>query len=279
MSRLDKLKEQHPDLNVSIIDVLAKIDPTNSYKYVEFLIKRFKTYYEGENDILLSVGIELIGIDNVEKLNEFEKHCKEGRIKKNDISTYNSWKEMKEEIGRAEEIAKQKELEKQTKKIKKIYDNGEWLAVIPLSFEASKSYGYNTKWCTTQEQHWDRYIKNYKLIYIINRSTDVKYAISIKKGSDTEIQAWLSNDDEVSPMILDIPLELFMVCNTEIKKQETNLELMGGSKKQVKPSFTDRSKFGRYFTTYLDDVYELSDNWIQEMDLKKIREKWDLENY
>jgi hypothetical protein len=80
-------------------------------------------------------------------------------------------------------------------------------------------------------------------------------------------------------MILDIPLELFMVCNTEIKKQETNLELMGGSKKQVKPSFTDRSKFGRYFTTYLDDVYELSDNWIQEMDLKKIREKWDLENY
>jgi hypothetical protein len=80
-------------------------------------------------------------------------------------------------------------------------------------------------------------------------------------------------------MILDIPLELFMVCNTEIKKQETNLELMGGSKKQVKPSFTERSKFNGYFNIGLDDINRLCENYIGEMDLKNLREKWDLENY
>lgn len=34
MSRLDKLKEQHPELNMSVMDVLGKIDPTNTYKYM-----------------------------------------------------------------------------------------------------------------------------------------------------------------------------------------------------------------------------------------------------
>ena len=42
MSRIDKLKQQHPELNVTIIDLMAKVDPTGSYKYTEFLIKRIK---------------------------------------------------------------------------------------------------------------------------------------------------------------------------------------------------------------------------------------------
>jgi hypothetical protein len=37
MSRLDRLKEQHPDLNVSLIDIITSLDPSNSYKYTEFL--------------------------------------------------------------------------------------------------------------------------------------------------------------------------------------------------------------------------------------------------
>jgi hypothetical protein len=231
MSRLDKLKEQHPDLNISIIDVIAKVDPSDSYKYTEFLIKWFKELYNDK----LYLGIELIGEDNVVVLNEFEEHSKCNRIEKKDIGQHKSFKSLKIEVEKADEIVKLKELEKQTKKI---YDDGDWLAIIPLSFEASKSYGSNTKWCTTQEDHWDRYIKNYKLIYLIQRSSDVKYAISVKKDSDTEIQAWLDNDDEISPMLLDIPFELFMACNTEIKKNETNLKLMGGDVDKEIPNYS-----------------------------------------
>jgi hypothetical protein len=256
MSRLDKLKEQHPDLNISIIDVIAKVDPSDSYKYTEFLIKWFKEWYDDK----LYLGIELIGEENVVVLNEFEKHSKCNRIEKKDIGQHKSFKSLKIEVEKADEIVKLKELEKQTKKI---YDDGDWLAIIPLSFEASKSYGSNTKWCTTQEDHWDRYIKNYKLIYLIQRSSDVKYAISSKKDSDTEIQAWLNNDDEVSPMLLDIPFELFMACNTEIKKNETNLKLMGGDVDKEIPNYSALSAmFKNQLNMDYDNIREMYDNIV-----------------
>jgi hypothetical protein len=258
MSRLDKLKEQHPDLNISIIDVIAKVDPSDSYKYTEFLIKWFKEMYDDK----LYLGIELIGEDNVVVLNEFEKHSKCNRIEKKDIGQHKSFTSLKIEVEKADEIVKLKELEKQTKKI---YDDGDWLAIIPLSFEASKSYGSNTKWCTTQEDHWDRYIKNYKLIYLIQRYSDVKYAISAKKDSETEIQAWLDNDDEVSPMLLDIPFELFMACNTEIKKNETNLKLMGGDVDKEIPNYSALSAmFKNQLNMDYDNIREMYDNIVKE---------------
>ena len=49
MSKIDKLKEQHPELNVSIIDLLSKIDPSDTNKYVEFLIKQIKNPYVCSN--------------------------------------------------------------------------------------------------------------------------------------------------------------------------------------------------------------------------------------
>lgn len=229
MSRLDKLKEQHPDLNISIIDMIAKIDPTETYKYTEFLIKTLQKWFESK-DIMLYMGIDFFGDNNVETLNEFENHCKAKRIKNSDISTYVGFEQMRVEVKLADDIVKQKEFEKQTIKI---YEEGQWLALIPLSFEASKLYGTNTKWCTTQEKYWNEYIKHSKLIYIINRSTNEKFAISSKKNSKTEIQAWLSNDDEISPMLLDLPMGVLMAINGEIRKKETNFELMNvGVKKE-----------------------------------------------
>ena len=229
MSRLDKLKEQHPDLNISIIDMIAKIDPTETYKYTEFLIKTLQKWFESK-DIMLYMGIDFFGENNVETLNEFENHCKAKRIKNSDISTYVGFEQMRVEVKLADDIVKQKEFEKQTIKI---YEEGQWLALIPLSFEASKLYGSNTKWCTTQEKYWNEYIKHSKLIYIINRSTNEKFAISSKKNSKTEIQAWLSNDDEISPMLLDLPMGMLMAINGEIRKKETNFELMNvGVKKE-----------------------------------------------
>ena len=94
MSRLNKLKEQHPELNISIIDLLAKVDPTDSYKYTEFLVKRVKEWFGGESieKTQLGIGIELIGDENVEILNKFEIHSKAGRIKKNDIGQHKDFR-------------------------------------------------------------------------------------------------------------------------------------------------------------------------------------------
>lgn len=260
MSRLDKLKEQHPDLNISIIDILATIDPTTTYKYLDFLIKTFKNkYIDGDETIIgLTVGIDLLESQNIEILNEFDNHCKAGRIKNSDISGYESFNDMAAEVMMADDIIKQKKLEK---KIKKIYVDDEWLALIPLSFEASKVYGANTKWCTTNKETWDDYIKIYKLIYIINKVNNTKCSISIKKRNG-DVKGWLADDTEINPMLLDIPIEIFAVIIGEIKKLETNKELMGDIEKPikkvefvVKPIIT----YDEYFTKLIgDDIGEMT---------------------
>jgi len=224
MSRLDKLKEQHPELNISIIDLVGMIDPTDTYKYSEFLIKILKNWYVN-TDIRYGIGIDLFGEEQVESLNEFERHCKAKRVEKNDISQHTDFRSLKVEVEKAKEILRLKELEKQTKKL---FDNDEWLVIIPLSYEASKMYGMETKWCTTQERYWNDYIRNYKLIYVINKITNNKYAISRDKTADKDLKAWLSDDTETSPLLLPIPQDLWVVIMPELQKQESVTDLIGG---------------------------------------------------
>lgn len=239
MSRIDKLKEQHPELNVSVIDLLAKVDPTDSYKYTEFLVKRIKEWFGGGSTekTQLSIGIELIGQENVEILNEFEIHSNAGRVKKNDIGQHKDFNSLSTSVKEAEEILKQKEAEKQAIKL---MDTDEYCVVIPLSYEASKVYGSGTKWCTTQEKYFHDYVRNYKLIYIIEKKTNEKYAVSRKKNDDTKIQAWLSDDSETSPLLLPLPVEVISTIVQEVNKNECISDLI--KTKEVfnfKPSSND----------------------------------------
>jgi hypothetical protein len=258
MSKIDKLKEQHPNLNVSIIDLLAKIDPSNTNKYLQFLINRLKgeyDYNEGD-DIGLYLITEILGPDKVELLNEFDKHCNANRVKKNDISQYKSWDEMLDSVNDAEEILKQKELEKQ---VIKLLDNDEYCVVIPLSHEASKIYGSNTKWCTTQESHWLNYIDKYKLIYIIDRINNDKYAVSIKQGDSSKIQGWLADDKEVSPLTLPISFDVINIIISEIKKDETIMEL-----DEYKKINTPKSELKPYMSR--DTISQLMNQYFMGID-------------
>jgi len=102
MSRLDKLKEQHPDLNVSIIDIISYLDPTDSYKYLDFLIKNFKNdneyYSPNKEEFMGYMGVFLFGSGEIGTLNEFERHSRSNRIKNKDISSYNNFLELKAKI-------------------------------------------------------------------------------------------------------------------------------------------------------------------------------------
>jgi hypothetical protein len=222
MSRLDRLKEQHPELNISVMDVITKLDPTNTYKYTEFLVKKFKEFYGDYDDWTIGLGMEMMGVENMESLNEFEIHAKANRITNPDISQYNDFNQIHGAVKEAEEKVKLKELEKQ---VIKLYDSDEWSVVIPLSYEASKTYGANTKWCTTQERYWEDYYKTHKLIYIQNKKTNEKYAVSRHWEDNKKVQAWMSNDDESSPMLLPLPIEVMSVILCEVNKTDTIFEL------------------------------------------------------
>ena len=264
MSRLDRLKEQHPELNISLIDMLVKVDPTSTYKYTEFLIKMIKEMFisDDASDIGLNIGIDILGWDNVDSLNEFEIHSRAGRIKNSDISSYKNWKQIENSVKDAEEVVKQKEAEKQ---INKLYDDSEWLVVIPLSFESSKVYGMGTKWCTTQENHWNDYISNYKMIYIINKLSNEKYAISRDKRSDSKIQAWLSDDKETSPFMLPLPSNIMSIITEEVRKKECVRDLMWGISDEIKEDVYDVMKYiqGLYGSYDVNSTYNnLPDSYL-----------------
>ena len=253
MSRLDKLKEQHPELNMSVMDVLGKIDPTTTYKYMEFLIKKFKEFYSEYDDWSIGLGIEMMGSDNMDALNEFERHAKANRITNPDISQYKDFNQINDAVKEAEEKVRLKELEKQ---VIKLYDDDEWSVVIPLSYEASKTYGANTKWCTTQERYWNDYYKTYKLIYIQNKKTNEKYAVSRHWEDNKKVQAWMSNDDESSPMLLPLPIEVMSVILCEVNKTDTIFELQSKhnivegtkSKKEDRPDYLDVDSYDNQYS-------------------------------
>jgi hypothetical protein len=228
MNRLDRLKEQHPDLNVSLIDIFSFLDPTDSYKYVEFLIKNFKSgnqyYSPDKNEFMGYMGVSLFGSGEIETLNEFERHSKANRIKIKDISQYNNFLELNESVELAQEIENRKKIEKE---ILRIYEDDTWLILTPLSFEASKVYGANTRWCVTQERYWNQYLTTHRLIYVINKETDVKTAFS-RNFSTEKFQAWDQSDKEVDPMLINfIPDELFLKIRKELQENKTTGDLIG----------------------------------------------------
>ena len=157
-------------LSEKLIDIISFLDPTDSYKYTEFLIKNFKNdsdYYSSNKDEFIGyMGVFLFGSGEIETLNEFERHSKANRIKNKDISQYTNFLELNESVKLAEEIENRKKLEKE---ILKIHEDDTWLILTPLSFEASQVYGANTKWCVTQLKYWNQYLTTHRLIYVLNK--------------------------------------------------------------------------------------------------------------
>lgn len=172
MNRLEKLKKQNPNLDVSLIDIIAACEPTNTYKYMDLLIKVLKDEFIIKNDyesFYKKICLYLFGTENLINLIEFENHIRNNRIEKNDIGLYRNFKDIIESVEKADHQLQVKQVEKD---VIKLYDTEFWLILIPLTFEASKVYGYNTKWCTTQSIHWERYFTTFKLIYVINKKRE-----------------------------------------------------------------------------------------------------------
>lgn len=234
MSKLNKLKEQNPDANISIVDYLQQIDPSKTNKYVGFLLKLLKKNLiinptSFHNHILNVVSHHLGGdYDNnvVNILTEFDKHLKNNRIKNKDISTYNSLDDIKNEINLAKIIEF-----KNKKDVLTLYDDGEWLVIKPLSYESSVIYGYNTRWCTSAK-HTSEQFYNYSrmglLIYFINRKTNTKVALH----RDNTLTFWDQIDRRIDSIESGIPPEIVRQILSHESNVKTNYELFSDDVKR-----------------------------------------------
>jgi hypothetical protein len=275
MSRAKELRTNQENL-INIYELFERFVPEKKSKYVETLLrlmKNTKNIEEHVGEIKEKLFTEfnipkeswndygnlqmvfffklLESMFNFSDIQSFQKFCEYNErslIKQNDLSKYKSFDEITNALSVAEMIAESKDLEKQ---VKVVLDSEEWLLVRPLTFQSSKKYGSNTKWCTTQENNPDYFMKYSNkgvLIYCINKKSGYKVAsfYSLDK-SDPEFSFWNQKDTRVDSLDTELTDELrtiifqeskgkgsktnrFLLSDEERRKEEKNLKLGIGYK-------------------------------------------------
>jgi hypothetical protein len=240
MSKIKELKTNTSNV-LNFIEVLELFSPSKKSKYTETLLrlmnrtKNIDSHIEetkehlmqtfdfitkedlekfGPIQILLAYRF-LDGFFNYEDLKNFRRFCEyneRGLINQNDLSTYKSFDDLMSQLNLAEMKVDAKQLEGE---IVKVYEDEEWLLLRPLTYSASKKYGSNTKWCTTQESNSEYFIKYSSkgvLIYCINKKTGYKVAsfCSLDK-SDSEFSFWNQKDTRIDSLQSELTEDLLKI--------------------------------------------------------------------
>jgi len=154
----DKYDEEDLDFILGISDL-----QDFNHKYTDWVLKRLLEYADVTEVAEIAVGL----------VKDFDKYQK--NLEKKDINQYLSIDELEKALESFKEKEKEKELESQTEKI---YEDENFLVLVPKTIEASCKYGSGTKWCTTirNADHFQRYTSGKQGLYYIIR----------KKGKQTE---------------------------------------------------------------------------------------------
>ena len=296
MGKLDRLIQDNPNYSVSLIHLLRKFDPSDSGKFMPFLVKQTNDKFNEPSrnmddetrqiiDTLLPKGnpvdkfvlmilYHMLGKDNLYALWEFNKHLTDNRVEQKDILKYESWADVTNAVMMSELKLKEKEYQKQTAVL---LDTGDWLVLKPLSFGASLTYGSGTKWCTVSRNnptYFYDYCNRGMLVYIINRKTNYKAAMfaeinphRFKKG--TEISFWNTADLKTESMDLNLPDEVLAVLRAQLNdktqlkpnkyffaKEELAKSNYGMKSEMVEPMMNQR----------VDDMVEIDEGEVEEME-------------
>ena len=258
MSRLDELKKQYPEMNLSVFDLMTRLDTSKSYKYLPLFCKIFgkrfnvkKHYHKDDfnNGMLeiqanlLNKGISTEGLTNngmfylhgylsehfnsdiYATLKLFMDYMDRGMIERNDITTYSDI----DEVRGAVTLATMKELNKELEgQIIKEYEDEKWVVLRPLTFSASAKYGSSTRWCTTyqkEKQYFEKYWRKGILVYFINKLTGYKFAGFKGLHDDNEFSFWNAEDSRVDYLDVDADDYLFPIVRKIFKSKATNKNL------------------------------------------------------
>jgi hypothetical protein len=274
MSRTKELKV-NPEFNLNMFELFSLFCPDKKTKYTETLlrimkktpnisehcceIKEFlqKEYSINKSDLDNFSELQLVlfyrivdNMFNSSDLKTFQKFCEyneRGLIKQNDVSTYHSFDEINNSVSIADIVAQGKDLEKQ---VKVVYEDEDWLFIRPLTFNSSRKYGSNTKWCTTTEsnpEYFTKYASRGVLIYCLNKKTGYKVASfhSLDKN-EPEFSWWNQKDARIDSLQSELPDELLKVIRVESmeNKPKTNRFLLSDEDRMIEDKFL--SKFGSY---------------------------------
>jgi len=258
MSRLEELKKQYPELNVTLFDMMTRIDTSKSYKYLPLLCKIFgqklnpkkiwnrDDYSKAMLDTQISLinkGISTDGLtegqmyymayyysehfngETYQTLKEFMEYMEKGHVENKDITSYKDI----EDVRGAVTLASIKEFTKGLEgQIIKEFEDEKWIVVRPLTFSASAKYGASTRWCTTyqkEKNYFEKYWRKGILVYFINKQTGYKFAGFKSLDGDGEFSFWNSEDNRVDYLDVNSDDYLFPIVRKIFKSEVTNKNL------------------------------------------------------
>jgi hypothetical protein len=258
-----ELKTLNKDLEIHLVDIINRFDPSKTNKYTKFLVDMFKKHLikldaqnnknetllaklslsddnnneflykipKSENElesILIDYFHDVFGYEKLESLHKFDYHLKSGRIpvEYRDINKCDDWSD----ILRLSSLATIKEKEKfLEKEILKVYEDDFWLAIKPLTFKASLAYGAGTKWCTTSRSNKDyfyRYSRNGVLIYVISKESGKKFGVYYTDYDviTPEFSVWNEIDSRVDTIQTGIPINVMSELYNDCITKDKNIK-------------------------------------------------------
>jgi hypothetical protein len=278
---LKHLKEQNKGMQLNIVDILSKFDPTKTKKLTPLLLKVFKKIIKSKGDeiwcskdrnpncyeVLTNMDVierefsvwlieHYLFYDNIERLTMFAEYLDRGLIEKNDISTYESMDEILNEIGKAS----LKDVLKNSKKdILIVHQDDEWLCFKPLTHDSSIAYGHGSKWCTAMKfepEYFYRHSVEGILIYAINKVNGRKYGFYGNKYQ--KLSVWEDTGGQVDSLLTNMPQELLFKLKDliDFDKYKTNYEHF---------SETEKKNCDKYIRRYNDLSVEINNPVEQDL--------------
>ena len=273
---IKKLKKENEFLSLTIVDMLSKFDTSKTKKYTQFLTKmllsRLRHEFPGE---LLDMDQEIRPIEKTVPADSFENYItrtfvcdylfswgrmdmfiefcdlmERGLISEKDITKFDSWEMLEKEFF----VAKNKStLKKAEKEIHIIPSDERFLIFKPLTYLASTTYGYQTKWCTAMVNDPTYFYSHSKgiLIYLIDKETNKKFAFHKRVASQYEFDdfesllftTWNEEDKKIDTIQTGLPYDVLKIIlnqtDTTNPNNKPNYEYFSEDELKHMANYTD----------------------------------------
>ena len=248
----DMMKKYQGEVNDEYVGYLKKFNLEDSVLGVLPDKHRLSVLWYFRN--LSEVGLDM------KMLLEFDEMMENNLIHETDLTKYDNFSKIQEQLN----IAYTKKILKEERSLVDIvFENEEWLAIRPLTFESSKKYGAGTKWCTTSEnypQQFYRYSDIGVLIYLYNKLNNRKFGIHFnmeenKSETQVGIQIYNEVDDRIDSSDARIQFEVM-----DRIKQNIGLEI--GERSQTTVTYI-KNKYPDIWERYWAEYYDTNEAAIR----------------
>ena len=178
LTQARKLYLDTEKIDKDTFNILADRDSSRTKKYIEWMCKQY---------ILIGERPEHIG----DVIKMFSDLTSKNLITDKDINSFKTLEDLEHVVNAASQKKSKTQISKDIKKdAEVVLDDENFFIVIPRSYDASKQYGANTKWCTAGKNstYWDSYTgKGVQFYYIVNKKDNKKYAVAVYMNGKKEV--------------------------------------------------------------------------------------------